>query len=58
MDAQGDDADLIRRWFQHLQLCIQTVDFVGSRPLFADDIITFGTFTTFTVGRDATENAD
>jgi ketosteroid isomerase-like protein len=56
MDAQGDDADLIRHWFQRLQLCIQTVDFVGSRPLFAEDMITFGTFTAFTVGRDATEN--
>src|SRR3712207_1166443 len=56
MEAQGEDAHLIRRWFQHLQLCIQTVDFAGSRPLFAEDLITFGTFTAFTVGRDATEN--
>jgi ketosteroid isomerase-like protein len=56
MDVQADDADLIHRWFQRLQLCIQTVDFVGSRPLFADDMITFGTFTAFTIGRDATEN--
>ena len=55
MAAQDDDVALIRRWFQKLQLCIQAVDFVGSRPLFADDIITFGTFAAFTVGREATE---
>ena len=48
MAEQDDDVALIRRWFQKLQLCIQAVDFVGSRPLFADDIITFGTFAAFT----------
>jgi len=40
MAEQDDDVALIRRWFQKLQLCIQAVDFVGSRPLFADDIVT------------------
>ena len=55
MAEQGDDVALIRRWFQKLQLCVQTVDFAGSRPLFADDMITFGSFTAFTVGREATE---
>ena len=55
MAEQDDDVALIRRWFQKLQLCIQAVDFVGSRPLFADDIITFGSFTAFTMGREATE---
>ena len=51
MAAHDDDVALIRRWFRMLQVCIQTVDFVGSRPLFADDLITFGTFMAFTVGR-------
>jgi ketosteroid isomerase-like protein len=55
MAEHDDDVALIRRWFQKLQLCIQTVDFVGSRSLFADDIITFGTFSAFTLGRAATE---
>ena len=55
MAEQDEDVALIRRWFQKLQLCIQAVDFVGSRPLFADDIVTFGTFAAFTVGREATE---
>ena len=51
MAEQYDDVALIRRWFQKLQLCIQAVDFTGSRPLFADDIITFGTFAAFTPHR-------
>jgi ketosteroid isomerase-like protein len=55
MSEHDDDIALIRRWFRTLQVCIQTVDFVGSRPLFADDIITFGTLTAFTIGREATE---
>jgi ketosteroid isomerase-like protein len=55
MDVYEDDLALVRRWFQRLQLCVQTVDYIGSRPLFAEDMITFGTYTAFTVGRDATE---
>jgi ketosteroid isomerase-like protein len=55
MDEQGDDVALIRRWFRTLQVCVQTVDFAGSRPLFAEDMITFGSFTAFTMGREATE---
>jgi ketosteroid isomerase-like protein len=31
------------------------VDFAGSRPLFAEDMITFGSFIAFTMGREATE---
>ena len=55
MSAPENDLDLVRRWFQRLQLHVQTVDFVGARPLFAEDLITFGSFNPFTVGRDATE---
>ena len=45
----------VRRWFQQLQLHVQAVDYVGARPLFAQDIVTFGTFSAFTIGREATE---
>ena len=55
MDAPEDDVALVRRWFQRLQLHVQTVDFVGARLLFADDMITFGSFNPFTIGREATE---
>src|SRR5215210_3832004 len=50
-----DDLALVRRWFQHLQLHVQAVDFVGARSLFAEEIVTFGTVRAFTVGREATE---
>jgi len=45
----------VRRWFQRLQLHVQAVDYVGARPLFAENIVTFGTFSAFTIGREATE---
>jgi hypothetical protein len=53
MDVQDDDVVLIGRWFRRLQICIQTVDFVSSRSLFAEDMIISGTFTAFTFGREA-----
>lgn len=56
MAAREEDLDLIRRWFRKFQVAIQTVDFAGSRSLFAEDIITFGSFTAFTMGREATEH--
>ena len=33
MAEHDDDVALIRRWFRKLQLCVQTGDFVVSRPL-------------------------
>ena len=55
MSALEDDVALVRRWFQRLQLHVQSVDFAGARPLFADDLITFGSFNPFTIGREANE---
>ena len=55
MTSPDEDAALVRHWFQRLQLHIQLVDFVGARLLFAEDVITFGSFNPFTIGRDATE---
>ena len=55
MDARDDDIALIRQWFQRLKLCVQTVDPVGSRPLFAENMMTFGTVAGFTTGREVTE---
>ncbi|MBM1169638.1 hypothetical protein JQC81_01570 [Microvirga arabica] len=37
------------------RLEVQGQDFAGSRPLFADNLITFGTYAAFTLGRAATE---
>jgi ketosteroid isomerase-like protein len=55
MGGQEEDVALIRRWFQRLMDHVQAVDYVGARPLFAEDLIAFGTFADFLTGRDATE---
>jgi ketosteroid isomerase-like protein len=53
--AHEGDVALIRRWFQRLTNHVQAVDFVGARPLFAEDMIAFGTLADFVSGREATE---
>ena len=55
MTSPDEDVALVRRWFQRLQLYVQAVDFISARPLFAEDVITFGSFNPFTIGRAATE---
>ncbi len=55
MVASEDDVALVQRWFQRLQLHVQAVDFAGARHLFSDDLITFGSFNPFTIGREANE---
>lgn len=42
MTSPDEDVALVRRWFQRLQLYVQAVDFISARPLFAEDVITFG----------------
>jgi hypothetical protein len=55
MGGREEDVALIRRWFQRLTDHVQAVDYAGARPLFAEDLIAFGTFADFVTGRDATE---
>ena len=55
MTKPEDDVTLVRQWLQRLQLHVQSVDFVGARALFTEDMITFGSFNPFTVGREAAE---
>jgi ketosteroid isomerase-like protein len=55
MRTREEDIALIRRWFQRLADHVQAVDYVGARPLFAENLIAFGTFANFVIGRDATE---
>lgn len=55
MSAPEDDVALVRQWFQRLQLHVQAVDFAGARHLFSDNLITFGSFNPFTIGREANE---
>ena len=53
-----DDLERVKAWFRRLSEHVQAVDFAGARPLFADDMIAFGTFENFITGRDAAVLAD
>jgi hypothetical protein len=52
-----DPADLaaVKRWFETLAKHCRDVDYEGARAIFADDMIAFGTFTDFMIGRDLAE---
>lgn len=54
-DPHADDLAAVKHWFQTLADHVQAVDFVGARPIFAEDMIAFGTFTDFMTGRDEAE---
>jgi ketosteroid isomerase-like protein len=49
------DTDAVQAWFHRLADHVQAVDFAGARPIFASDMIAFGTFTDFMTGRDNAE---
>jgi ketosteroid isomerase-like protein len=53
-----DPADLaaVKTWFEALAKCCRAVDYEAARPIFADDMIAFGTFTDFMIGRDLAEH--
>jgi ketosteroid isomerase-like protein len=53
--SQEEDATRVRRWFERLAEHVRAVDFAGARPIFAEDMIAFGTFTDFMTGRDNAE---
>ena len=50
-----DDLAAIRTWFDTLSVHCRAVDYEGARPIFAEDMIAFGTFTDFMTGRDLAE---
>jgi ketosteroid isomerase-like protein len=50
-----DDVASAKAWFETLAAHVREVDFIGARPIFAPDMIAFGTFTAFMTGRDAAE---
>src|SRR5258708_13426682 len=54
---EPDDLARIAAWFERLAEHVRAVDFAGARPLFAIDMIAFGTFTDFVDGRDDVEAA-
>jgi ketosteroid isomerase-like protein len=52
-----EDLALVKKWFRRLSEQVQAVDFAGAYPLFAEDMIAFGTFENFITGREAAERA-
>ncbi|MGE0800393.1 MAG: nuclear transport factor 2 family protein [Lautropia sp.] len=48
-----EDLEGIRRWFKRLSDCVQAIDYEAAYPLFADDLIAFGTFSDFVAERPA-----
>ena len=53
--VNDDDLAAVRQWFDTLSKHCRAVDYEGARPIFADDMIAFGTFTDFMIGRDLAE---
>jgi ketosteroid isomerase-like protein len=52
-----DDFARVKAWFERLSSHVRAVDYEGARPLFADDMIAFGTFENFITGRERVEQA-
>jgi ketosteroid isomerase-like protein len=52
----SDDIGRIRDWFSALAQHVCAVDFAGARHLFAEDMVAFGTYSDFVVGREAVES--
>src|SRR6201984_146920 len=53
----ADDLAKVKAWFERLSEHVRAVDYPGARPIFADDMIAFGTFENFITGRDRVEAA-
>ncbi len=47
--------DIAREFLQEMQSCVRAVEFERARPLFADDVVAFGTFAEVVSGRDHLE---
>ena len=45
-----EDLAAVRAWFEALSRHCRAIDYEGSRPIFAEDMIAFGTFTDFMIG--------
>jgi ketosteroid isomerase-like protein len=50
-----DDLAGVKTWLETLAAHVREVDYIGARPIFAPDMIAFGTFTDFMTGRDVAE---
>jgi len=55
MAGEHEDIVAVRRWFERVAEHVCAVDFAGARPIFAEEMVAFGTFTDFMTGRDKAE---
>jgi ketosteroid isomerase-like protein len=55
--SNPEDVAKIRAWFARLAEHVRAVDFAGAQPIFAPDLVAFGTYSDFVEGRDAVEAA-
>ena len=51
-----EDLAAVRAWFDTLANHCRAIDYEVARPIFAEDMIAFGTFTDFMKGRDLAEH--
>src|SRR5215831_6702301 len=47
--------EIARTFLIEMQECVRAVDYARARPLFADDVVAFGTFAAVVEGRDRLE---
>jgi|SRR5579859_2051527 len=47
--------DIARAFLLEMQACVRAVDFERAHPLFAEDVVAFGTFASVVAGRDRLE---
>jgi len=53
----SDELGPLREWYDTWGVCVAAVDFESARPLFAKDVVSFGTHATFFVsGIDALQH--
>lgn len=46
------DLDAVHLWFARLAECVGAVDYSAAFPLFAEDLVAFGTYDDFVIGRE------
>jgi ketosteroid isomerase-like protein len=45
-----------REWLLEMQACVRAIDYACARPLFAEDVVAFGTFAAVVSGRERLEH--
>jgi ketosteroid isomerase-like protein len=53
--ASPDLTEIARDFLLHMQEYVRSVDYERARPLFAEDVVAFGTFAAIVSGRDRLE---